>query len=189
MNQTLAELILPNQCTLQIVAGDLTTEHVEAVVNAANAQLLHGGGVAGAIVRHGGVEIQIESNEWVRNHGPVSHDQPAFTRAGRLPCRYIIHAVGPVWGSGDEDNKLTAAVKGSFKLADQLELSSIALPAISTGVFGFPTKRAARVILAAILDYFTQTPDTNLKQVRLTLIDPHTQQIFMEALKKFEPDP
>jgi O-acetyl-ADP-ribose deacetylase len=103
---------------LEITQGDLTEEQVDAIVNAANNQLAHGGGVAGAISRKGGPQIQAESSEWVRRHGPVSHDQPAYTSAGRLPARYVIHAVGPVWGAGDEDRKLEEAVRGSLETAE-----------------------------------------------------------------------
>ena len=105
--------------------GDITQEQVDAIVNAANSHLQHGGGVAGVIAHKGGQVIQQESHAWVRAHGPVSHAKPAYTSAGRLPCRYIIHAVGPVWGAGDEDHKLSAAVRGSLERADELNLRSI----------------------------------------------------------------
>jgi O-acetyl-ADP-ribose deacetylase (regulator of RNase III) len=182
MNLVRAELQLPHGGTLQIVEGDLTLEQVDAIVNAANAQLQHGGGVAGAISRRGGPQIQIESNAWVREHGPISHAQPAYTTAGKLPCRYVIHAVGPVWGTGDEDARLANAVYGALKLADALELSSLAMPAISTGIFGFPKERAAKVILDAIRDYFIQVPQSKLLIVRLTIIDDLTLDAFRKNL-------
>lgn len=183
MNTILQEHTLPSGQTLQIVQGDLTAETVDAIVNAANSHLQHGGGVAGAISRKGGPQIQAESDAWVRQHGPVSHAEPAYTRAGSLPCRYVIHAVGPVWGEGDEDHQLAAAVAGSLRLADELGLSSIAFPAISTGIFGFPKARAAGVIFAAISDYFTQNPASGLRQVRLTLFDQPTIDAFLSAWK------
>jgi O-acetyl-ADP-ribose deacetylase (regulator of RNase III) len=156
------EISLAGERELQIVQGDLTQEKVDAIVNAANSMLQHGGGVAGAIVRAGGRQIQAESDAWVRQHEPVSHSQPAYTSAGNLPCRYVIHAVGPVWGEGDEDHKLAQAVGGSLRVADRLGLDSIAFPAISTGIFGFPTQRAAGVILSVIREYFTQNPASRL---------------------------
>ena len=159
-------------------------EAVDAIVNAANAQLQHGGGVAGAIARRGGPSIQAESNAWVREHGPVSHSEPAYTRAGSLPSRYVIHAVGPVWGSGDEDAKLAAAIRGSLSRAEQLELKSIALPAISTGIFGFPVARAASIFLTTLQDYFTENPTSCLKLVRLTLYDRKTLDIFIQEWEK-----
>ncbi len=171
MSVVILESTLAKGRQLQIAQGDLTEENVDAIVNAANAHLQHGGGVAGAILRKGGTQIQEESNTWVREHGPVSHVQPAYTSAGKLPCRYVIHAVGPVWGEGDEDLKLAAAVSGSLSVASRLGLNSIALPAISTGIFGFPKDRAARIILTAFLDYLQSNPESSLKLVRLTLFD------------------
>jgi O-acetyl-ADP-ribose deacetylase (regulator of RNase III) len=179
MNQTLRQKSLLSGGELQIVQGDITQEAVDAIVNAANSQLQHGGGVAGVIVRKGGREIQQESNAWIQEHGPVSHAEPAYTSAGRLPCRYVIHAVGPVWGYGDEDTKLSAAVSGSLKLADALELESISLPAISTGIFGFPKERAAKIIFETIARYFLDHPESDLMQVRLTLFDQATVDVFL----------
>jgi O-acetyl-ADP-ribose deacetylase (regulator of RNase III) len=163
------------------VQGDLTAEEVDGIVNAANRHLKHGGGVAGAIARRGGPQIQAESDAWVREHGPVLYSEPAYTGAGRLACRYVIHAVGPVWGEGEEDEKLAAAVSGSLRLAESLDLSSIALPAISTGIFGFPMERAARVILRAIQSYLDRNPRSSLKQVRLVLYDPPAVDVFVKA--------
>lgn len=178
MNVVILEKSLNNGRRLEIAQGDLTEESLDAIVNAANAHLQHGGGVAGAIVRKGGYPIQEESNAWVRKYGPVSHAQPANTGAGKLPCRYVIHAVGPVWGEGDEDAKLQAAVSGSLTVASRLGLHSIALPAISTGIFGFPKERAARIILVAIRDYLQDNPDSSLNLVRLTLFDQETLDAF-----------
>lgn len=184
MNQVIEEHNFPSGQKLQIVQGDLTQETVDAIVNAANARLQHGGGVAGAISRRGGPSIQAESNAWVREHGPVSHSEPAYTRAGSLPSRYVIHAVGPVWGSGGEDAKLTAAIQGSLRTAEQLEIKSIALPAISTGIFGFPTARAAKIFLTAIEDYFAKNPGSCVELVRLTLYDRQTLDVFLQEWKK-----
>jgi O-acetyl-ADP-ribose deacetylase (regulator of RNase III) len=174
MNRLVNDCTLPTGQQLELVQGDLTEEQVDAIVNAANAQLRHGGGVAGAIIRRGGRQIQIESNVWIREHGPVHHDRPAITGAGSLPCQYVIHAVGPVWGDGDEDAKLSAAVRGSLEIADQAGLASIALPAISTGIFGFPRRRAARIILGTIRDYFLELGQSNsstIRQIRLVLYE------------------
>jgi len=98
MNQVVREVTLPTGQVLRIVRGDITEERVDAIVNAANSHLKHGGGVAGAIVRKGGESIQRESDEWVRQHGPVPTGQVAVTGAGNLPAKAVIHAVGPVWG-------------------------------------------------------------------------------------------
>ena len=181
MNKVVQEHDFPSGQKLQLVQGDLTEEQVDAIVNAANAYLKHGGGVAGAIVYCGGGEIQLESDAWIQERGPVTHESPAYTRAWHLPSRYVIHAVGPVWGEGDEDNKLTAAVTGSLALADQLGLASIAFPAISTSIFGFPKERAARLIFCAIQDYFAKQPTSGIKLVRMTLFDQLTVDVFSET--------
>lgn len=181
MTQFLRETHFPAGQSLQLVQGDLTAEPVDAIVNAANSHLQHGGGVAGVIVRKGGHEIQAESDAWVRAHGPVTHTEPAYTQAGRLPCRYVIHAVGPVWGEGDEDRKLAAAVNGSLALADRLGLSSIAFPAISTGIFGFPKERAAGILFSTIEEYYTHHPASGLRLARLTLFDQPTIDAFLQA--------
>ncbi len=161
MNKVLMERVLSTDQTIQIVRGDLTTETTDAIVNAANEYLSHGGGVAWAIVRGGGETIQQESDEWIRVHGTVSHAHPAWTSGGHLPAKYVIHAVGPVWGNGNEDAKLTAAVSGSLEVADELKCTSISLPAISTGIFGFPKERAARVMFSAIENYFSHHESEN----------------------------
>lgn len=165
---------------IEVTQGDITQEPVDAIVNAANAYLEHGGGLAAAIVKAGGQSIQQESNAWVRDHGKVSHADPAYTRAGTLPCRYIIHAVGPVWGSGDEDAKLASAVRGSLRRADELQLTSLAFPAISTGIFRFPADRAARIIFETIKVYFAEKADTSITLVRLSLWDDRSVQVFLE---------
>jgi O-acetyl-ADP-ribose deacetylase len=170
----------PSGQRLEIVQGDITGETVDAIVNAANSHLQHGAGVAGAILRRGGYQIQQESLEWVRQHGPVTHAEPAYTSAGKLPCRYVIHAVGPVWGEGDEDAKLSTTIRGSLQLADRLELASIAFPAISTGIFGFPKERAARIFLETLQDYFAAKPSSGLKLVRLTLYDRPSLTVFLD---------
>jgi len=183
MNKVLKEHVFPSGQRLQIVQGDFTVEAVDAIVNAANAYLKHGGGVAAAISRKGGPQIQEESDAWVRQHGPVTHAVPAVTGAGQMPARYVIHAVGPVWGEGDEDAKLRRAVQGSLKRAGELGLASIALPAISTGIFGFPKERAAVVIYKAIRDYLEETPSPSLTQIHLTLYDQPTLDAFLSQWK------
>ena len=182
MNTVLVERVLPSGQTIQIVQGDITTEDVGAIVNAANEHLQHGGGVAWAISKKGGAAIQNESDDWIRRHGPVSHSRPAWTSGGLLPAKFVIHAVGPVWGDGDEDKKLSDAVTGSLRLADELKCESIALPAISTGNFGFPKDRAAGIIFSAMEKYF-EGNSSNLKIVKLVLFDQATVDIFIKSWK------
>ena len=185
MNPILCEQNLVSGQKIQIAQGDISTESLDAIVNAANSHLKHGGGVAGVISRKGGAVIQRESNQWVRDHGPVSHTDPAYTSGSLLPCKYIIHAVGPIWGSGDEDNKLGQAITGSLKVADQLKLESIAFPAISTGIFGFPKERAAKIILESLHEYFKTNPQSGIKIARLTLFDDPTVEVFLEVWDVF----
>jgi O-acetyl-ADP-ribose deacetylase len=179
VNTILVERTLETGQTLQIVQGDITTDEVDAIVNAANEHLQHGGGVAWAIVRRGGDVIQDESDKWIQQHGLVSHSNPAWTSGGALPAKYIIHAVGPVWGDGDEDNKLADAISGSLRVADELNCESISMPAISTGIFGFPKERAAGIIFKAIEDYFASAQDSSLMIVRIVLYDDATIQPFL----------
>jgi len=179
MNTILVERALPTGQTLQIVQGDITIEAVDAIVNAANEHLQHGGGVAWAISKKGGPTIQKESDAWIRHHGPVPHSHPAWTSGGLLPAKYVIHAAGPVWGDGDEDNKLADAVSGSLRVADELKCSSIALPAISTGIYGFPKDRAAGIIFSAIENFFEDNL-SNLKVVKLVLFDKPTVDAFLK---------
>ncbi len=184
MNTVLAERSLPTGQTLQIVRGDITAETTDAIVNAANAHLQHGAGVAGAISRGGGAAIQQESDRWVQSHGPVSHANPAWTSGGRLPARVVIHAVGPVWGEGDEEVKLSSAIAGSLHVADELKLASLALPAISTGIFGFPKDRAAGIILGTLENYLAQNPHSGLRQIRIVLFDGASLDAFLKAWPK-----
>ena len=181
MSKILRQEQFPSGLRFQIIQGDITQEEVDAIVNAANAHLQHGGGVAGVISRAGGSEIQSESNAWIAEHGSVTHAEPAYTTAGFLPCRYVIHAVGPIWGSGDEDAKLNAAVTGSLQCAEKLDLRSLALPAISTGIYGFPLKRAANVIISAIRKYSAQNPNTQLELISLVLYDNSTVEDFLNV--------
>ncbi len=181
MNQAAKERIFPSGQRLQLVQGDITEETVDAIVNAANTHLSHGAGVAGAILRRGGMQIQVESDQWVHQHGMVSHAEPAYTHAGNLPCRYVIHAVGPIWSEGQEEEKLQAAISGSLRLAERLGLQSIAFPAISTGIYRFPKLLAAQTILATIANHLTANPDSSLTLIRIVCYEPETLQAFIEA--------
>jgi len=175
-----AEKTFPSGLTIQIVQGDITGENVDAIVNAANERLQHGGGVAGAIVRRGGSVIQEESNRI----GHVPTGGAVMTGAGALPARFVIHAVGPVWhgGSANEEELLDSAVRSALELAEAHQFASIAIPAISSGIFGFPKARCARIILSAILN-FASSHATSLRLARCTNIDNETCDIFSQALQ------
>jgi O-acetyl-ADP-ribose deacetylase (regulator of RNase III) len=181
MRTVLKEQILPTGQSLQFVQGDITTEKVDAIVNAANEHLQHAGGVARAISKRGGPAIQQESDDWIRAKGTVSHAHPAWTSGGLLPAKYVIHAVGPVWGVGEEDVKLSEAVSGSLRVADELGLKSIAFPAISTGIFGFPKERAAKVILKSLETYFSENATSGIKTIKLVLFERSTVDAFLKV--------
>lgn len=188
MSAPITQHPLPSGATLSLYRGDLTEERVDAIVNAANEQLVHGGGVAGAIAHKGGPQIQRESDAWVRTHGPVRTGTAAITGAGKLPARFVIHAVGPVWSrkadAKRDDALLRGAVTSALALADEKGLASIALPAISTGIFGFPKDRGATVIAQAIVDFCEAHPDSTLRDIRVTLNDAPTVEIFHAEFKR-----
>ncbi len=155
---------------LRLVKGDITERDVDAIVNAANSYLKHGGGVAGAIVRKGGEVIQEESDRI----GFVPVGSAAITTAGRLPCKAVIHAVGPRMGEGDEDSKLKNAVLSSLRLASSKGFKSISLPAISSGIFGFPKDRCARILVGESKGYLEENPDSPLEVVEFCIYDDET---------------
>lgn len=139
---------------LRIIEGDIARLDVDAVVNAANNQLVLGGGVAGAIRRLGGPSIQEEC----RRLGPVETGGAVITGGGDLKARFVIHAVGPVFGEGDEDAKLASATRSSLDIARDQKLESVALPAISTGIFGFPIQRASEIMLRTAMEFLRDNP-------------------------------
>jgi O-acetyl-ADP-ribose deacetylase (regulator of RNase III) len=167
------------QTTLELIQGDITTLTVDAIVNAANRYLAHGGGVAWAIANRGGPSIQEESDALLARHGPLKTGEAVITGGGDLPAKFVIHTVGPVWGEGGEDNKLRHAVRNSLQLADEHGLKSIAFPAISTGVYHFPVDRAAKLILSEAAGYLRG--DTGLQRVIFCLFDDATYRAFTEA--------
>jgi len=170
---------LPTGQRLELRQGDLTEEAVDAIVNAANARLQHGGGVAAALARKGGPVVQQQSDRWLADNGPIEHEHPAVTSGGNLPCRFLIHAVGPVWGEGQEERKLAATVRTALETADRLGATSLALPAISSGIFGFPPERAAPVLLEQVETTLLAMPDSHLQVVRLVLLEPGVLSAFL----------
>ncbi|NLW62729.1 MAG: macro domain-containing protein [Syntrophomonadaceae bacterium] len=172
----------PSGQMISLFQGDLTEEDVDAIVNAANERLLHGGGLAGAIVARGGQVIQEES----KRVAPVPTGQAAITGAGKLKARWVIHAVGPVYRADDPrmDELLRSAVWNSLMLAHQRGLKSIAFPAISSGIFGFPKKPCAANLISTVLDFTAQYPDSTLRDIRFTIIDSPTVNVFLQEFKE-----
>jgi len=162
---------------VRIIRGDITEAPVDAVVNAANSHLQHGGGVAGAIVRRGGRIIQEESDRI----GFVPVGESAATGAGALPAKYVIHTVGPRWGEGDEEAKLRSAVRSALVLADKMKLTTLAMPAISAGIFGFPKDRCARIMVEEIDRH--SKGSTGLGTIDIYLMDSGIIGHFSEELK------
>lgn len=169
-----------NDKTLRLVRGDITERDVDAIVNAANSHLQHGGGVAGAIVRKGGMIIQQESNAI----GFVPVGKAAITTAGSLPSHFVIHAVGPRMGEGDEDNKLKSAVKSSLELASEKGLASISMPAISSGIFGFPKDRCAKILVNTSKDFLTRNINSSIKAIEFCIFDEITLGFFKQEFDK-----
>jgi O-acetyl-ADP-ribose deacetylase (regulator of RNase III) len=186
MNEILHEVTLAS-AAVQLIKGDITQADTDVVVNPANNQLMHGGGLAGLLAKKAGPALQRESESWIKEYGPVEHDSPAYTGAGELPFRYIIHAVGPVWGSGDEERKLQDAVQGALKTANNLGVRSVALPAISTGIFGFPLKPAAKVILSSIKEYLEENAGLGLDKIQVVLYGDRSASIFSEIWGQIMP--
>jgi len=166
--------------TIEIKQGDILTFSVTAIVNPANKQLLHGGGLAAKIVKAGGSIIQTESNTLA----PVATSQSVITRAGNLPCQFIIHTVGPIQGEGEEDKKIYKAFLNILELADKLSFQSIAVPAVSTGIFRYPTEKAAFYMKKAFFDFLPSHPDTGLKKIYVVLYELSKYKIFLQEFNK-----
>ena len=163
---------------LEVVEGDITEMETDAIVNAANTQLVLGGGVAGAIRRKGGPEIQKQCNKI----GGTFVGGAVITDGGNLKAKYVIHAVGPCMGEGNEDQKLKNATLNSLKLADQNNIKSISFPAISTGIFGYPIDRCAKVMLDTSIEHIKGS--TGLEKIVFCLFGQDNYKVFEERLKE-----
>ncbi|MBN2169838.1 MAG: O-acetyl-ADP-ribose deacetylase [Candidatus Krumholzibacteriota bacterium] len=158
---------------IRIVQGDITDEEVDAVVNAAKSSLSGGGGVDGAIHRAGGRAILAECLDIVEHRGPLPAGEAVSTTAGSLPAAHVIHTVGPVWRGGDtgEAETLARCYENSLAVAADLGLASVAFPAISTGIYGYPFADACRVSFAAVRDFCLRAAGS-LREVRFVYFSP-----------------
>jgi len=163
---------------LELLDGDITEMQTDAIVNAANDRLILGGGVAGAIRRKGGPEIQQECNKI----GGTFVGGAVITTAGNLKAKHVIHAVGPRMGEGNENEKLKNATLNSLKVADENNLKSISFPAISAGIFGFPIERCAEIMLKTTIDYLKG--QTGLEKVVFCLFGNDSYNVFENRLKQ-----
>jgi len=165
-----------------VVVGDITQQDTDAIVNAANASLMGGGGVDGAIHRAGGDEILAECKEIRRTRFPngLPTGEAVITTGGKLPALYVIHTVGPIYGQhdGKEADLLANCYHNSLTLAVEKNLTSVAFPAISTGVFGYPQAEAAKVASKTIENFLST--DHQLKEVRLVFFQERDARVFLE---------
>lgn len=170
--------------TIELVQGDITRETSDAIVNAANSELLPGGGVCGAIHRAGGPAIAEECRKLRAERGQVSTGHAVATGGGRLPARYVIHAVGPIWsgGASGEPEALASAYCDSIRVADELGLNSIAFPAISTGIYGYPLAEATRVAIESVRQALLHSKSVNT--VRFVVFDDAALQAYSQVLKQ-----
>jgi O-acetyl-ADP-ribose deacetylase (regulator of RNase III) len=163
---------------LELLDGDITEMRTDAIVNAANNQLILGGGVAGAIKTKGGPKIQAQCNKI----GGTFVGGAVITTAGNLKAKHVIHAVGPRMGEGNENEKLKNATLNSLKLADENNLKTISLPAISAGIFGFPIESCAEIMLKTTIEYLNG--QTGLEKVVFCLFGNDSYQVFAKQLKQ-----
>jgi O-acetyl-ADP-ribose deacetylase len=175
-----------NQSKLSLLQGDITRQKTEAIVNAANPGLMGGGGVDGAIHRAGGPAIIEECRQIVARQGRLPAGQAAITSGGKLPAKYVIHTVGPVWGGGGsaEAATLASAYRESLKLAAEKGIKSIAFPSISTGAYGYPLAEAAGVAVRTVLSFLKE--NTAIKEVVFVLFDPDSLKAYEDALNQFK---
>ena len=160
--------------------GNIVLLDVEAVVNAANKNLQLGGGVAGAIRKFGGPSIQEECDKI----GPIHVGEAVVTGAGNLKAKYVIHAVGPVYGEGNEDEKLRKATLNSLKIASKKKIKSIAFPAISTGIFNFPLERCSEIMIRLAMDFMKRKENAFPKEVIFCLYGQEAYEVFQKTLDK-----
>lgn len=175
------EKIIHNK-TFLLIKDDITERKVDAIVNAANSYLKHGGGVAAAIVRKGGPIIQEQSNDI----GFVPVGGAAITDSGNLSCKSVIHAVGPQMGEGDEDTKLQNAINSIMQLATAKQFCSISIPAISSGIFGFPKDKCAKILVSESQKFIQNNPQTTIDLIEFCIYDDETYQYFKKEFNSIK---
>jgi len=161
----------PGGRAFEVVVGDLLAEPTESIVNAANGHLAHGGGVAAAIARAAGPALEDEGERIVAARGPLAVGEAVVTTAGRLPFKGVIHAVGPHQGVGQEQGRLVQALRAAFERAHERGWGSVSFPAVSSGIFAVPLDVCARAYVHAVRGFFAAHPHTNLRSVRLCLLE------------------
>ena len=174
----------PVDSRVRVVEGDITVQDVDVIVNAANAQLAHGGGVAAAIARAGGPSVNEASRAWIAEHGSVPQGGAAVTTAGDMKAGHVVHVVGPVYRGVPEDEiELTAAVRAALDASVGLGATSIAMPAISAGIYGYPPDAACRVIVEAVVSWLAK--GGSLREIRLVAFGGDVAEHFRLALRSW----
>ena len=179
-----------NDRLLALIQGDITLQEVDAIVNAANSSLMGGGGVDGAIHRAGGPAILEECKRVVEQQGSLPPGQAVITTGGKLPARYVIHIVGPIWRGGNkgETETLASAYRESLKMASRYGLKRIAFPSISTGAYGYPVEQAAEVALGSVLG-FLREEETSVEEVTFVLYNASILEAYRRTLERLQEQP
>jgi O-acetyl-ADP-ribose deacetylase (regulator of RNase III) len=176
-----------NNVTFENISGDIADQVVDAIVNAANNQLAHNNGLANTLIVRGGVIIQDESNKLMEDtEGILEVGTAVVTTAGRLSAKFIIHVVSPIWNGGDngEEERLALAVVNALTKADEVGVTSLAVPSISSGSFGFPAERCAEIMVRNTLEYLERNSDSNINLIRFVNMDAQTVRIFRNELER-----
>jgi len=163
---------------IRLAEGNLALLDVEAVINAANKNLILGGGVAGAIRKFGGPTIQEECNQI----GPIAVGEATITGGGNLKAKYVIHAVGPVYGEGNEDEKLANATLNSLKIAKEKKIKIVAFPAISTGIFMFPLQKCSEIMIKVAMDFLKDKENEYPEEIIFCLFGQEAYRVFQDTL-------
>ena len=161
----------PGGRAFEVVLANLLAESTDAIVNAANGQLAHGGGVAAAIARAAGAALVQEGDRLVAARGPLAVGEAVVTTAGKLPFKAVIHAVGPQQGIGREEERLVQALGSAFLRAEERGFESLSFPAVSSGIFAVPLEVCARAYVRAVRKFFAAHAETSLRRLRLCLFD------------------
>ena len=190
MSFTGTKSVTIGRTVVDLVQGDITRFRADAIVNAANSRLAGGGGVDGAIHAAGGPEIMEECRAIIAKIGRLSPGDAVVTTAGRLPAKYVIHTVGPVWhgGRSGEPEVLASAYRRSLEEANKLGLDSVAFASISTGVYGYPVQDASRIALRTIREFIESHPNTSLRRITMVLYTTQTLRAFEEAFDEILAD-
>jgi O-acetyl-ADP-ribose deacetylase len=178
------------QSKLALIKGDITQQETDAIVNAANSSLMGGGVVDGAIHRAGGPKILDECKEIVAKQGQLPPGKAVITTGGNLLAKYVIHTVGPIWqgGTSKEAETLSSAYRESLKLAEKTNLKSISFPSISTGAYGYPVEKAAKVAIGAVISFLNDEA-ASLQEVTFILFDSRTFEAYQKAMMEVHPEP